>query len=104
MSEECLRDGIKSEERKSKSKGIGGAAIFGICLVLILIIALAAWCVYAYKHPTSKSGLFLIEVRFASVRMDRLLCYTTEKKKNWSIDTFSYQKIRTLGNFHEINS
>ncbi|XP_078376887.1 plexin domain-containing protein 2-like isoform X5 [Oculina patagonica] len=58
MSEACLRNGIKEPR---KSKGIGAGAIIGIILILVLVIGIAAWCVYAYKHPTSKSGLCLIE-------------------------------------------
>ena len=42
--------------------GLGAGAIVGICIVLLLIIGMAAWCVYAYRNPTTKSGLFLIDV------------------------------------------
>ena len=70
MSEERFR-GEKQEQRKSTNKGIGAGAIFGICLILVLVIGIAAWCVYAYQRPTSKSGLFLIEVSFCSVDLDR---------------------------------
>ena len=59
MSEDkCL---LGAERHRSK-RGIGAGAIVGICIVLMLIIGIAAWCVYAYRHPTSKSGLFLIDV------------------------------------------
>lgn len=47
--------------RKS-SGGIGAGGIVGICIVLVLVFSVAAWCVYAYRHPTSKSGLMLIDV------------------------------------------
>ena len=78
MNEECLL-GRKPEKRKSKDKGIGAGAIFGICLILVVVIAIAAWCVYAYSHPTSKSGLFFIEVRFCTVIVvRRFLCYLTD--------------------------
>ena len=57
--------GPKKEEQKTKEKkGLGGGAIFGIVLLLVIVIGIAAWCVYAYRHPTSKSGLFFIEVKF----------------------------------------
>jgi len=53
----------KKEERKTdEKKGIGAGAIVAIVFVLVIIIGIAAWCVYAYRHPTSKSGLFFIEV------------------------------------------
>ncbi|XP_078376882.1 plexin domain-containing protein 2-like isoform X1 [Oculina patagonica] len=69
MSEECLSGGPPSKQGKSKDqkrnskdkKGIGAGAIIGIIVILVLVIGIAAWCVYAYKHPTSKSGLFFIE-------------------------------------------
>ena len=62
--------GPKKEERKTEEKkGLGGGAIFGIVLLLVLVIGIAAWCVYAYRHPTSKSGLFFIEVKFSSVTL-----------------------------------
>ena len=54
--ERCAPKGTKSKG------GIGAGAIFGICIVLVLVISIGAWCVYAYRYPTSKSGLFLIEV------------------------------------------
>ena len=64
MNEECLLGG-KQEKRKSKNKkGISAGAIVGICLLLVLVIGIVAWFLYAYMRPTSKSGLFLIEVRF----------------------------------------
>ena len=51
------------EKQQQNSKGgVGAGAIVGTCIVLLLIIAMAAWCVYAYRNPTTKSGLFLIDV------------------------------------------
>ena len=58
--ERCAPKGTQ-QPRKSEG-GIGPGAIFGICIVLVLVISIGAWCVYAYRYPTSKSGLFLIEV------------------------------------------
>lgn len=46
---------------KKSNGGLGAGAIVGICIVLLLIIGMAAWCVYAYRNPTTKSGLFLID-------------------------------------------
>ena len=69
MNEVCLF-GEKKEERKSEDKKrLGAGAIFGIVLLLLFVIGIAAWCVYAYWHPTSKSGLFFIEVKFFSVTL-----------------------------------
>lgn len=69
MNEVCVF-GVKKEERKKEDKkGIGAGAIFGIVLLLLFVIGIAAWCVYAYRHPTSKSGLFFIEVKLFSVTL-----------------------------------
>ncbi|XP_073237343.1 plexin domain-containing protein 2-like isoform X2 [Porites lutea] len=68
--ERCVA-GTEQEKQQQKSKGglgakepkggVGAGAIVGICIVLLLIIGMAAWCVYAYRNPTTKSGLFLID-------------------------------------------
>ncbi|XP_067056809.1 plexin domain-containing protein 2-like isoform X3 [Acropora muricata] len=50
-----------AKQRQSKG-GIGAGAIVAIFIVLMLICCIGAWCVYAYRHPTSKSGLFLIDI------------------------------------------
>lgn len=47
--------------REMEKEGIGAGAVVGICFLLVLMIGIAGWCVYAYRYPTSKSGLFLIE-------------------------------------------
>ena len=52
---------MKQRQGMSKS-GLGAGAVVGICIVLVLIICVTAWCVYAYRNPTSTSGLFLIDV------------------------------------------
>lgn len=47
----------------------GGSSASGVALGLFLfillsvLVALAVWGVYAYRNPTSPSGLFLIKVR-----------------------------------------
>ena len=67
-----------AKQRQSKG-GIGAGAIVAIVIVLMLICCIGAWCVYAYRHPTSKSGLFLIDVsssskfRFKMLRSCKLL-------------------------------
>ncbi|XP_071803469.1 plexin domain-containing protein 2-like [Asterias amurensis] len=48
------------------SSGVSAGGVIGILigiLVLIAIIALVLWLGYSYTHPTSNSGLFLIEFR-----------------------------------------
>jgi len=53
---------FNAEQQKGRSKGgVPAGTIVVICIVLILVVGIAAWCVYAYRHPTSKSGLFLID-------------------------------------------
>ena len=69
MNEVCVLGEKKEAQTKKDKKGLGAGAIFGIVLLLVLIIAIAAGCVYAYRHPTSKPGLWLIEVRFFSVTL-----------------------------------
>ena len=54
----------EKQKKEEKKKGLGAGAIIGIILLLVFVIAITAWCVYAYRHPTSKSGLFFIEVKF----------------------------------------
>ena len=66
------------KQRQSKG-GIGAGAIVAIFIVLVLITCIGAWFVYAYRHPTSKSGLLLIDVssfsnfRFKMLRSSKLL-------------------------------
>ncbi|XP_027057351.1 plexin domain-containing protein 2-like [Pocillopora damicornis] len=63
LTKECKANtiGTTGSRRSHEKKGIGAGAIVAICFVLVLIIGVAAWCMYAYRYPTSKSGLFLIE-------------------------------------------
>ena len=61
-----------AKQRQSKG-GIGAGAIVAIFIVLILICCVGAWCVYAYRHPTSKSGLFLIDVSSSSSFLFKML-------------------------------
>ena len=53
---------VAAEKPRQSKGGIGAGAIVAIIIVLMLICCISAWCVYAYRHPTSKSGLFLIDV------------------------------------------
>lgn len=62
--------GVKEKQKKEeKKKGLGAGAIIGIILLLVFVLGITAWCVYAYRHPTSKSGLFFIEVEIFSVAL-----------------------------------
>ena len=87
-SKRCV-DGEKttaSPERKKTSTAVSGSvaaakhhqprnvvtagAIVGICMALVFVICVGAWCLYAYRNPTSKAGLCLIDVsvfRFAKL-------------------------------------
>lgn len=53
--------GTAGAQQRGSKRGIGTGAIVGICILLVVVICIAAWCAYAYRHPTSKSGLFLID-------------------------------------------
>ena len=69
MNNMCFYGPLKKERKTNEKKGLGAGAIFGIVLLLVVVIGIAAWCVYAYRYPTSKSGLFFIEVKFYSVTL-----------------------------------
>lgn len=56
----CVAKG--TNQNQSGGGGIGAGAIFVICIVLVLVICISAWCFYAYRYPTTKSGLYLIEL------------------------------------------
>ena len=73
---------VTAKQRQSKG-GIGAGAIVAIFIVLILICCIGAWCVYAYRHPTSKSGLFLIDVSSSSSFLFKMLrsCKLFEMKE-----------------------
>ncbi len=54
----------------SKSGGLSGGArggiVVGILVILVVIVVVMAACavlVYGYRRPTSRVGLFMIEVR-----------------------------------------
>ncbi|XP_048580031.1 plexin domain-containing protein 2 isoform X3 [Nematostella vectensis] len=56
--------GIVYASKDKQNSGLGAGAIVGICLVVAFIVAAGAWCLFAYTHPTSSSGLFLISLRY----------------------------------------
>ncbi|XP_031556521.1 plexin domain-containing protein 1-like isoform X2 [Actinia tenebrosa] len=56
----------KRDVYSSQSSGISTGAVVAIIVVfvvLVIVIGLGAWCFYAYTHPVTPSGLFLIELR-----------------------------------------
>ena len=77
-----------AKQRQSKG-GIGAGAIVAIFIVLILICCVGAWCVYAYRHPTSKSGLFLIDVSSSS----SFLCKMLRSCKLFKMKEFLWTKF-----------
>ena len=64
LNDVCVFGAKEKQKEERKKKGLGAGAIIGIVLLLVFVIGITAWCVYAYRHPTSKSGLFFIEVKF----------------------------------------
>ncbi|XP_050418614.2 plexin domain-containing protein 2 isoform X2 [Patella vulgata] len=69
----------------SASAGFPVAAVIAIIFILILIIALGVWLFYAYTHPTSTSGMWLLENRPS--RMKEKLAKMTFWKKTTSAGT-----------------
>lgn len=47
----------------SRSSAISNVGVGLIILSLVIILVALCWFVYAYRHPQSRSGRFLIEVR-----------------------------------------
>ncbi|XP_033627803.1 plexin domain-containing protein 2-like [Asterias rubens] len=54
--------GITGSSRVSR-QGLTVGAVVCITLIGLLICSLFVWAVYAYRHPTSPSGLFIIEAK-----------------------------------------
>ncbi|KAK6165908.1 hypothetical protein SNE40_022722 [Patella caerulea] len=69
----------------SASQGFPVAAVVAIIFILILIIALGVWLFYAYTHPTSTSGMWLLENRPS--QMKEKLAKMTFWKKTTSAGT-----------------
>ena len=55
--------GNKNARSGSRSSAVSGVGIGLIVLSLVVIMVALCWLVYAYQHPQSKSGRFLIEVK-----------------------------------------
>ena len=56
-------EGNQSGRSGSRNSAINGVGIGLIILSIVIIISALCWFVYAYQHPQSRSGRFLIEVR-----------------------------------------
>jgi cobalamin biosynthesis Mg chelatase CobN len=59
--------GNQSARSGSRNSAVSGVGVGLIVLSLVIILAALCWFVYAYHHPQSRSGRFLIEVRKGSV-------------------------------------
>lgn len=67
---------VAAAKQQQPRNVISAGAIVGICLALVLVICVGAWCLYAYRNPTSKAGLCVINVgvfRFAKLNSDLVL-------------------------------
>ncbi|CAI9726777.1 Hypothetical predicted protein [Octopus vulgaris] len=64
----CNSVEIMKRKVKCPMKPIPVAAIIAVVIVLILCIALGAWCYYGYSHPTSQLGMWLMENRPSQVK------------------------------------
>ncbi|KAK2564776.1 Plexin domain-containing protein 2 [Acropora cervicornis] len=50
--------GLVAAAKQHQSRNVTSAgAIVGICIALVLVISVGAWCLYAYRNPASKAGL-----------------------------------------------
>ncbi|XP_022095783.1 plexin domain-containing protein 2-like isoform X2 [Acanthaster planci] len=56
-------DGPATQSKPSSSAKLTVGAIISIILITLLVLGLFFWAVYAYRHPTSPSGLFILEAK-----------------------------------------
>ena len=56
-------EGNQAARSGSRSSTLSGVGVGLVVLSLVIILAALCWFVYAYRHPQSRSGRFLIEVR-----------------------------------------
>jgi len=59
MQTKAARLSLKSV-RRSRDANIAGVVL--VTFLIVLVFALLAWIVYAYKNPNSQSGIWLIQV------------------------------------------
>lgn len=68
--------GSVAAAKQHQSRNVTSAgAIVGICIALVLVISVGAWCLYAYRNPASKAGLCVTDVgvfRFAKLNLNSL--------------------------------
>ncbi|XP_038058863.1 plexin domain-containing protein 2-like isoform X2 [Patiria miniata] len=58
-----LVDGPATHSQSSGNPGLTVGAVVCIVLITLLVLGLFIWAVYAYRHPTSPSGLFILEAK-----------------------------------------
>ncbi|XP_077866152.1 plexin domain-containing protein 2-like [Saccoglossus kowalevskii] len=57
---------VQDDVNRSPSSGRSGTVVggvFGILITIVVIVVLIGWTAYAYRFPTTKSGILLIEMR-----------------------------------------
>lgn len=55
--------GSVAAAKQHQSRNVTSAgAIVGICIALVLVISVGAWCLYAYRNPASKAGLCVTDI------------------------------------------
>ena len=64
-----------------KSSKMSYGAIVFVILVIVIVTVLLGWVVYAYRRPTSNSGIFLIEVSCYSLSKEISLIFTLNTSK-----------------------
>ena len=76
----------KSSDGSSSNKRAGIAVLVVFCLLILIFIA--GWIAYAYTHPLSKSGMFLMQVMFFyGVKNETFLL---QKKKVNFVTSFNF--------------
>jgi len=76
MQTKAARMSLKSVSR-SHDANIAGVVL--VTFLVILIAALLAWIVYAYRNPNSQSGIWLIQVHSAFRVCCLLFSWKTDK-------------------------
>jgi hypothetical protein len=59
--EQCAAKDFNAMQSIAPSSGVGIAGVVLLSMLLILILSIMVWVVYAYRNPTTRSGLWLIE-------------------------------------------
>lgn len=101
--------GSVAAAKQHQSRNITSAgAIVGICIALVLVISVGAWCLYAYRNPASKAGLCVTDVgvfRFAKLNSDLaltvvqlLLKYIFKVELIFAVTSFLVHRLRNPEN------